>query len=1064
MRYPITVFILALCSLCVAQDVDMDIFKGMNMRHIGPATMSGRVTSIDVVADDPTTIYVGTASGGLWKSESAGLTWKSIFDDQPVASIGAVAIDQNNPDVVWAGTGEGNPRNSHTSGAGIFKSLDGGHSWEFKGLKNTRLIHRVIVHRDDPNTVFVAAMGSAWGPNKERGVYRTTDGGDSWENILFVNDSTGCADLVVDPSNPNKIMAAMWEYGRKPYFFNSGGEGSGLYISHDGGDTWKKRTDEDGLPKGNLGRMGLAISASNPKICYALVESKEVALYKSTDGGIKWKKMSTENVGNRPFYYADIYVNPHDAKEVWSLWSVVSRSDDGGKSFKTVIPYAGVHPDHHAFWISPYDPNFMMDGNDGGLNISRDGGTTWEYVSNLPLGQFYHINHDMDVPYNVYGGMQDNGSWQGPAYKWGWGSISNEDWREISFGDGFDVVSYRGDSRYAYSMWQGGNLTETDILTGESRYIRPNHPDSTTLRFNWNAALAQDPFADCGLYYGSQFVHYTDDCGKSWELLSPDLTTNDSTKQKQSSSGGLTFDVTDAENYTTVICISPSPHDQNVIWAGTDDGNIQVTRDRGKSWTNVADNIKGLPANPWIPQIEVSPHNDGEAFVVVNNYRQNDWRPYVYYTNDYGTKWTRIVSDSDVSGHCLSIVQDPVEPRLLFLGTENGLYVSFDKGVNWNQWEHDYPNISTMDLKIHPREHDLIVGTFSRAAYILDDISPLREIATKGGEAFDSKIDIISIPDAYLASSGRSPGVRFPGDMKWRGENRWMGARISYYCQTPEKGKEKKGEEKSFSAKASEDEGKDKKKKDDGKKATVHILTLDGDSLRTFTTEPDSTGVNLTRWGLDTKGVRRPSRRERKPDADQPGGGMAVAPGTYKVVMEYRGAKDSAEVTVHYDPRLEFDPAVRDAKKVLFDRWEIMVEKADKGFEQTKMGLKTIKAVKQSLTNVEDSLKKDVLAIADSLSKEIKKIQKIYMNPEDAKGYLDDNHLLTTYIWKSRSYINTGSQAPGENAEVALKFCEGKVEETVALINQVFGETWVDWRKQVEAIETSPFEEIERIE
>lgn len=1040
----------------------MELFKGMNMRHIGPATMSGRVTSIDAVANDPTIIYVGTASGGLWKSESGGTKWTSIFDDQPVASIGAVTIDQNNPDVIWAGTGEGNPRNSHTSGAGIFRSLDAGHTWEAKGLKNTRLIHRVIVHRDEPNTVFVAAMGSAWGPNKERGVYRTKDGGETWENILFVNDSTGCADLVVDPSNPNKLIAAMWEYGRKPYFFNSGGEGSGMYVSHDGGDTWKKRTDEDGLPKGNLGRMGLAISASNPKICYALVEAKEIALYKSTDGGFNWKKKATDNAGNRPFYYADIFVNPHDAKEVWSLWSVVSRSDDGGSTFQTVIPYSGVHPDHHAFWISPTDPNFMMDGNDGGLNISRDGGNTWQYVSNLPLGQFYHINYDMDIPYHVYGGMQDNGSWQGPGYKWGWNSISNEDWKEISFGDGFDVVSNRSDSRYAYSMWQGGNLTETDIETGESRYIRPMHPDSAVLRFNWNAALAQDPFEDCGLYYGSQFVHYSPDCGKSWELISPDLSTNDSTKQQQAKSGGLTFDVTDAENYTTVVCISPSPHDKNVIWAGTDDGNIQVTRDHGQTWTNVAKNIKGLPANPWIPQIEVSPHNDGEAFAVVNNYRQNDWHPYVYYTNDYGSKWTRIVSDSDVSGHCLSIVQDPVEPKLLFLGTENGLYVSFDKGINWNQWEHDYPNISTMDMKIHPRENDLIVGTFARAAYILDDITPLRRVAASGTSGFENKIDIISVPDAYQAGSGRDPGVRFPGDMKWRGENRWSGARIQYYCEMPEEKKE--GDKEEEKKKSADDKKSKKDKGNDGKKATVHILSLEGDSLRTFTTEPDTTGINLTRWGLDTKGVRRPSRRERKSDADQPGGGMAVAPGTYKVVMEYRGDRDSTEVVVHYDPRLDYDPSVRAAQKVLLDRWETMVSKADQGFEQTKAGLKTIKAVKTHLTNVEDSLKKDVLAIADSLSKEINKIQDLYMNPKDAKGYLDDNHLLTTYIWKSRSYIMTGGQAPGANAEVALVFAEGKIEEVVVLINDVFGETWSDWRKEVEALESSPFEDVEKID
>ena len=1021
----------------------MDLFKGMKMRHIGPGTMSGRVTCIDVVNEEPNVIFVGTASGGLWKSESAGMDWEPIFDDQPVQSIGAIAIDQNNPDVIWAGTGEGNPRNSHTSGAGIFRSLDGGHSWEYMGLKETKLIHRVIIHRDNPEIVFVAALGSAWGENSERGVFRTTDGGKTWEKILYVNDSTGCADMVVDPTNPNKLMVAMWEFGRKPYTFNSGGEGSGLYVTHDGGDSWRKKTEDDGLPKGNLGRMGLAIAASNPDVCYALIESSEIALYKSTNGGIDWKKISTDNVGNRPFYYADIYVNPSDENQVWSLWSMVSRSGDGGRTFQTVIPYSGVHPDHHAFWISPTDPNYMMDGNDGGFNISRDGGSTWQFISNLPLGQFYHINYDMDIPYHVYGGMQDNGSWQGPAYTWQGGGIKNHQWKEISFGDGFDVVPYQNDSRYAFSMWQGGNLLKTDIETGQSTYIRPYQPDSVKLRFNWNAAIAQDPFKPCGLFFGSQYVHYTEDCGLSWEVLSPDLTTNDTLKQKQAESGGLTKDVTDAENYTTIVCIAPNPRDAKEIWVGTDDGNIQLTRNRGESWNNLIGNIKGYPDNPWVTQIHPSKYQDGEAFVVVNNYRQNDWKPYLYYTADYGSKWTNLVAESQVSGHCLSFVQDHKDENLMFLGTENGLFVSFDKGANWNHWTHDYPTVSTMDMHIHPRENDLILGTFGRAAYILDDISPLREYAEKSYNTSRDTLKILSAPTAYLASYSRPAGARFAADMEWRGENRWSGSRIAYHIVLPEAELEKDSPE---------------------AKIDVYVLDQRGDSLRHFKTKTDTSGVHVMRWGLDTKGVHWPSRRERKKNGDQPGGGMQVPPGTYKVVLAYGDHKDSVDVVVKGDPRLNFSQAAYDDQVAMQKRWESSVSKADAGFEQTKKALKTIKKTKSQLELVPDSLKKDVIAMADSLQKEIKKLQNLYMLPEGTTGYHDESELLSSYLWGARSYIDTGNDSPGSNSDRALELLEQKTDEVVAQINALFSGDWLIWKAKVEEIEYTLFEEFEPIE
>jgi photosystem II stability/assembly factor-like uncharacterized protein len=396
MRLKFTFVFICFYLFAFSQPLDMSLLEGFKIRNIGPAGMSGRVTSIDVVHSQPNVIYIGTASGGVWKSTSGGIKWAPIFDDEAVISIGALAINQNNTSEIWVGTGEGNPRNSHNSGAGIYKSLDGGKNWKLMGLENTKTIHRIYIHRDDPNTVYVGALGSAWGPNPERGVFRTKDGGKSWEKVLYMNDSTGCADLVVDPHNPNKLIAAMWEFGRKPWTFNSGGEGSGIYVSYDGGDSWEKRTSEDGLPEGNLGRVGLAIAPSKPNMVYALVEAKKNGLYKSTDGGFTWKLVSDKNIGNRPFYYADIFVDPQNENRIFNLWSRMSKSEDGGKTFERFGN--GTHPDHHAFWVHPEQPSYMIEGNDGGLNISHDGGESWHFVENLPLAQFYHINYDMDVP------------------------------------------------------------------------------------------------------------------------------------------------------------------------------------------------------------------------------------------------------------------------------------------------------------------------------------------------------------------------------------------------------------------------------------------------------------------------------------------------------------------------------------------------------------------------------------------------------------------------------------------------------------------------------------------
>ena len=1077
--------LLLLSTFISAQKVDINQLSGIKMRNIGPAGMSGRVTAIDVVHNNTDKIYIGTASGGVWVSESGGIDWKPIFDKQPVQSIGALTINQQNPAEIWVGTGEGNPRNSHDSGEGIFKSIDGGHTWKRMGLEKTKTIHRIIIDKHNTNVVYAAALGSAWGPNPERGVFKTTDGGKTWEKILYINDSTGCADFIVDPSNPNKLIAAMWEYGRKPWFFNSGGKGSGIYISHDGGTNWKKVQSKDGIPRGNLGRIGLAIAPSKPNVVYALIEAKENGFYRSDNGGRTWRKQASKNIGNRPFYYADIFVDSKNENRVFNLYSLLSMSEDGGKTFRVILPYSKIHPDHHAFWIHPENPNYMINGNDGGLNISRDGGKTWRFIENLPLAQFYHINYDMDFPYNVYGGMQDNGSWVGPAYVFKRGGIRNSDFQELYFGDGFDVVPRPDNNRYVYAMSQGGNVAYIDRETGHNRFIKPFHPDGEKLRFHWNAGIAQNPFHNCGIYFGSQYVHKSMDCGETWEIISPDLTTNDSTKQKQHLSGGLTIDDTRAENHTTIITIAPSPRDEQVIWVGTDDGNVQLTRDGGKTWNNLSSRLPGFRKGSWIPQIEVSPMNKGEAFVVVNDYRRNNWQPYLYHTSDYGQTWKRIADANNIHGHCLAVVQDPVEENLLFLGTEFGLYVSIDKGRTWSKWMNGYPSTPTRDLKIHPREHDLIVGTFGRAVWIMDDIRPLRELARTQGETLKKDFKLFDIPDAYMASYRSVDGTRFAGDAMYIGANRGSGARMTVWVhpklkkkkkespkvEDKKKGKKKKGKKKMAEAEKEKAEGeadsaskKDKKddtKKRKGDKAEIKVFNMQGDTLRTYEVKLD-TGINRIGWNMRRKGVRFPTYREIKPDAAEPGGPQ-VLPGKYMIKIWYKDFKDSATVQVHTDPRREVSVTDLQAKSAAIDDFYNLVENCSDAMNQLKDAKKTIDLVNDGIWLLPDSTQKDIKEAGKEMLDSIKVLQKLYALPPGTKGIQRVVDGLNSSLYTANGYIYASKGAPSQNARHALAAARKDASEVLTRINNFIANDWAEYQKKVETANFSLFKKFEPV-
>lgn len=1055
-----------------AQEFKMDLAQDLKPRNIGPGGMSGRVTSIDVVNSNPDVMYVGTASGGLWKSTSGGVKWEPIFDKEVTASIGAVAIQQSNPSVIWAGTGEGNPRNSLNGGYGVYKSLDGGKTWKSMGLEKTRHIHRIKIDPMNPNTVYVGAIGSPWGEHPERGVFKTTDGGETWEKVLFVNNKTGVADLIMDPTNPNKLIAAMWEHKREPWFFNSGGSGSGLYMTHDGGKNWKKLTEEDGLPAGDLGRIGVAIAPGKPDIIYALVEAKKNALYKSEDGGFKWKKINDKNdIGNRPFYYSEIYVDPDNENRVFSVFTYVNVSEDGGKNFNQLMPAYGVdngvHPDHHAFWIHPENGQFMMDGNDGGLNISKDGGKTWRFVGNLPVAQFYHIAVDNEYPYKVYGGMQDNGSWRGPAYVWKAQGIRNSYWQEISFGDGFDVVPDPVDSRYGYTMSQQGNVQRFDHVTGNNYIVRPTPPDATTeLRFNWNSAISQDPFDTSTVYFGSQFVHKSTDKALTWKVISPDLTTNDPEKQKQSESGGLSMDATGAENHTTILVIEPSKVEKDMLWVGTDDGRVHYTQNGGGTWTEVTSNIKGLPKGSWIPQIKASTRNKGEALLIANDYRRFNYTPYAYRTKDYGKSWTRIVDATDVESYTLSIIEDPENPNLMFLGTDDGLYVSLNAGDKWQKWTEGFPTVSTKDLAIHPREHDLVIGTFGRAAWVLDDIRPLRALASDAS-ILNKEIELFTPPTAYQASYQQPTGSRFGADALYQGENRKSGAMITYYLKEGKKATKKDKPAKGKKEDASEEKIEEKKDSVEltgvQKKDSVQFDFYDGERLiRTLKYKtPEKAGFHRIYWGMDEKGADRPSRKVQTKKRES--GGLDVKPGTYTIKMLYGDLEEETTITVKSDPRLEVSQvAINEAYangKVL----ESYMQKAADAVQQLAQSKATAEQFQKDLKKEDDKKYKEQIKASKDIIKQIDSVTAIYLGKVDKRQGITRSKEMTVMqrIQVARRYVGSRKTGMTATEKQLMQFAKDDLEAALQITNAFFAKDWVDYQNNMKSLDLSPFKETE---
>ncbi len=857
-----------------AQDIVLKgdaLFGGLQARHIGPALMSGRIIDLETHPTNDKVLYVGTAGGGVWKSSNGGSSFVPIFDEH-TQCIGQIALDPSNPDKnIWVGTGEIWTRNSVSVGDGLYKSTDGGVNFKKVGFENSERISSIEINPNNSQEMYVGVLGALWGDSEERGVFKSSDGGATWEKILYIDQKTGCGDVILDPNDPNTLYASMWEFRRTGWSFESGGNNSALYKSTDAGKTWNKI--HNGFPSGKLGRIAVAVAPSDSKRIYAVLETekdKDKGLYRSDDAGASWELLNGDfGLVVRPFYFSRIVVDPKNPDVVIKGGLFGSISRDGGKTFRNL---GNMHADIHDFAFNINNSDQMFAGTDGGVYRSWDGGNTMEIVANLPVSQFYHISVDNEEPYNIYGGLQDNGSWYGPSQSPG--GIEARDWNVVGVGDGFRVLRHPT-KRILYSEMQGAdNVWRYDMDKNQTKTIQPLPvKGDPKLRFNWNAPMAISDHQPDRFYMGSQFLHKSEDMGNTWEIISPDLTTNDKSKQQQENSGGLSKDNSGAENHCTIFTIAESPVDQNVIWVGTDDGNVQVTQDGGKTWTNTTPNISGLPANTWVYHIEASVHGKGTAYAVFDGHTSNDKTPYAYKTTDFGKTWTSIISE-DVYGFVRSIQEDYESENLLFLGTEFGLYATIDGGKNWSRFNKGIPPVAVHFLDLQKQTNDLVLGTHGRGIIIVDDISPMRQLSQ---EVLAKNFHFLETKPTIIQESGGFGGTAT--EREFVGRNRSSAAKIMYYM----------------------------KKRHIFGKMSLEIQDMDGKTL-TEISPSKSKGINIVTWSYNI----RPPRMAKGKTFSFGGFTPARVPaGTYKVVLTK--GKETFETTIELinDPKSDRTDADR---------------------------------------------------------------------------------------------------------------------------------------------------------
>lgn len=861
---------LSFTTLYAQENTSVNILKGKELfgdikaRHIGPAIMSGRFTDLEMHPTNNKIMFAAAAGGGVWKSTNGGASYVSVFDEDQIQSIGCIAIDPSKPDeIVWVGTGETWTRNSVSYGDGIYKSTDGGQTWKNMGLPKSDRISSIVINPKNSNEVWVGVLGGLWSNSDERGIYKTNDGGQTWNKVFSIDNTTGCADLVMDPKNSSIMYASFWEFRRTAWSFSSGGEKSALYKTTDGGKTWNKI--HNGFPKGKLGRIAIAVAPSHPNILYSVLETEKPetnGLYRSEDGGNSWKHLNSDfGLVVRPFYFSRITVDPKNPDIVAKGGLSGSLSRDGGKTFKN---FGSMHSDIHDITFDINDSNRIYCATDGGVYRSWDGGSTMEQVKNLPVSQFYHISLDDKEPYNIYGGLQDNGSWYGPSKSDG--GIEARDWNSVGYGDGFRVVKHPT-KNIIYSEMQGAeNIWRYNIDTKEIVTVQPlASKGDPKLRFNWNTPILTSKHQPDRFYVGSQFVHKSEDMGKTWVKISPDLTTNDKNKMNQENSGGLSKDNSGAENHCTVFTIAESPKNDKIIWAGTDDGNVQITKDGGKTWANVVANIPNLPKNTWCYHIEASVFNEATAYAVFEGHTTGDYNPYVYKTTDYGKTWKSITTP-DIKSFVRNIQEDYENENLLFLGTEKGLYITIDGGANWSHFTNNMPNVAIHYIDLHPKTNDLVMATHGRGVIILDDISVLRQInsdvLSKDVHFFNTKPAIIEEKSSFGSTAS---------ELEFVGDNPSSSAKIIYYL----------------------------KKRHSLGKMELEVQDLNGKKITSLSPGKQK-GINVVTWDFNTKPPKIAAGK-----TFVFGGFTAprVSEGTYKIVMTKGKDTFTKDIIVKNDPK-----------------------------------------------------------------------------------------------------------------------------------------------------------------